>query len=99
MPDVYLPIKVVFPMAEDFRVPCSAPRDWKPLCNVTDRLRLSLTEQIESAAKSILADFPEWSTIPAVVQVTLREDAQAKSYRPTEIFNAQTCPVIGTGRA
>jgi serine protease AprX len=39
--------------------------------------------------------FAKWKDVPAVAKVGLKQLAIAKSHRPNELFNLDTCPIIG----
>jgi hypothetical protein len=95
MPDEFRPIKVVFPTPIDFRTPTNVPRDWEPLVNVTPALRRKFVAQVHDVQNSFEQSFRRWPGMPGVARVTLRDEAHAKSYRPSEVFNERTCPIIG----
>lgn len=99
MADDLLPIRVVFPGADDYRKPDRTSRPWDPLVDVTPTLRQGLFDQMEVVRDAFRPSFERWSDVPAVARVQLRPEAQAKSYRPSEIFNETTCPIIGTSGA
>ena len=94
-----LPIKVVFPADDDFRKPGGVPHGWEPLVNVTPELHRSFVSQVRDVRAKFAPYFNTFPNMPGVARVTLLEKAQAKSYRPDAIFNEESCPIIGGGRA
>ncbi|MFW1970855.1 S8 family anti-phage peptidase IteS [Acinetobacter bereziniae] len=58
--------------------------------------REELAMQTEATLNSLLEDFKRWPNLSAVAKVTLKEEALAKSHRPTSLFTKTTCPIIGT---
>lgn len=91
------PIKVVEIRATDHRSPFETQGGpAKTFGEVTSQTRRVLTSQINDSLKYFQAQFARWPDIPAVVKITLKEDALAKSHRPTAILTKQTCPIIGT---
>jgi hypothetical protein len=91
------PIKVVLPQERDFRDPDEHGGGFEPLCTVNDDYRHKYAEQVQHVRESFR---PSLATgLPAVAKIVLKDSAQKKSYRPTEILNKDTCPVIGVTRA
>ncbi len=90
------PIKVVEIRSTDHRPPPeNQGGSSKVFCDVTNELRQNLSEQVFAAHNYFLDQFKRWPDIPAVVKITLKEEALAKSHRPTALLRARTCPIIG----
>src|SRR4051812_17039363 len=67
-----------------------------PFKAVTSQFRKRLISSVADVEK-VLATAPARSkSVPA--RVTLEKKAQAKSHRPTKLFGADTCPIIGAGK-
>jgi hypothetical protein len=56
----------------------------------------SSVNRVKNYFKQSLDTYPD---IPAVARVELRQEAVAKSHRPTDLFNDDTCPIIGGDQA
>lgn len=91
-----LPIKVVFPSEGDLRKPDKTARPFESIRPVTADLRARLRGGVDTTTAELSASFKRWGQLPALAKVSLHEDARAKSYRPSEIFNPDTCPIIGS---
>jgi serine protease AprX len=90
-----LPIKVVFASPTDYETPTGGggkPTIFEP---VTEQLRIRFTDEIQSVQKIFAPSFERFPDVPAVVKVQLKQEASAKTHRPAEIFNKETCPIIG----
>lgn len=98
MANELLPIKVVFPTKTDYVRPVRTGRLFEPLRPVTPAFRRRLHNNVRNTRNAFAAAFKESTEIPAIASVTLRPDALAKSYRPSEIFNSVTAPIIGSRR-
>jgi serine protease AprX len=96
--DRHLPIKIVFSNAQDFVAddPGGAPR--KVFGEVNDEVRQSLGAKVDAAKRHFSSTFVTTQGLPAVVKITLKKEAVAKSHRPTDVFNSGTCPIIGGGK-
>lgn len=92
-----LPIKVIIPRDGDFRAPGPAPRDVKFFGAVTDAMRQDFAQQADTLAAFFAHSFDAQPSVPAVARVRLKPEAVAKSHRPTDLFNDDTCPIIGGG--
>ena len=95
--DFRRPIKAVFPQEHDYRTPDETPRGFDPLCDVDDDYRSKYAGQVESVRSNFSSSLA--IGLPAVAKVVLKDKAKAKSYRPSEILNDDTCPIIGVTRA
>jgi len=76
--------------------PDSISIDHKVFGEVTPTLRQILANQSNLLLEYFHQHFNQWSDIPAVAKVTLKEEALAKSHRPIALFTSRTCPIIGT---
>lgn len=92
-------IQVIFPSEGDYPKSTRTSRDWDPLCPVTGELRGRLSGESAKVQEHFAASFKKLPNVPAVAKITLREDAHAKSFRPSEVFNDSTCPIIGVNAA
>ena len=93
--DKRLPLKVVPPLETDFYHPQAGGGPKKVFTQVTTEFRQELSGQVMNIRHTFSASFKEFPNVPAVARVRVRKDAIAKSHRPTEVFNAATCPIIG----
>lgn len=90
-----LPLKVVPPLERDFYEPEPSGGPKKIFGSVDAEFRERLVAQVMQVRENFKASFLEFPDVPAVARVTVREDAIAKSHRPTSILTTQTCPIIG----
>jgi serine protease AprX len=91
-----LPLKVVPALETDFYHPEARGGPGKIFGEVTREFRQRLSAQVIEMRKQFAPSFREFPSVPAVARVRVREDAVAKSHRPTAIFTPQTCPIIGS---
>lgn len=89
------PLKVVPPLTRDFYEPKTGGGPRKEFEKVTREFRQRLASQIMEVRDAFKDSFTEFPDLPAVARVTVREDAVAKSHRPTAVLSDQTCPIIG----
>jgi len=92
---IRLPIKVVIPQERDYFRPSHGGGDPKEFVDVTTEVRGSLVAQLERVNNYFNPMFQKFPRTPAVARVTLRKQALAKSYRPDNLLNTNTCPIIG----
>ncbi|MGC3971678.1 MAG: hypothetical protein QM775_31335 [Pirellulales bacterium] len=93
-----LPIKVVLATDDDYpelEKPNGGSFDKFP---TPDDFREDLLGGIAQVTRYFSSAFRKWPDVPAIAKVTLRSDAIAKTYRPTPIFNQETCPIVGESR-
>src|ERR1700693_5245013 len=90
-----LPLKVVPALETDFYHPEGRGGPGKVFGEVTSEFRQRLAAQVSEIRDQFATSFREFPSVPAVARVRVREDAIAKSHRPTAIFTPQTCPIIG----
>jgi len=95
--DLRRPIKVVLPQNIDFKDPEEKGGGFDPLCEVDDDYRSHYVSQVDEVRSTFQSSLAEG--IPAVAKVVLKDKAKSKSYRPDEILNEDTCPIIGVTRA
>ena len=90
-----LPLKVVPTLERDFYRPEAGGGPKKVFTKVTPEFRQKLSSQVIGIRDHFSGAFKEFPKVPAVARVRVREDAIAKSHRPTDVFTASTCPIIG----
>lgn len=98
MANEFYPIKVVFKSDGDDR-PLKPRRvdPVEPLGEVTPQLRARLASEVDGVKAHFANSFSRWPTLPVIAKVTLKADAIAKYRRPAQLFNADTCPIVGGG--
>jgi hypothetical protein len=90
------PILRVSQRDEDYRQPeGGGGGSTKEIVEVTQRLRQNLCEKVQETSASLAASFTQWPQLPAVAKLTLRENALAKSHRPTQLLDRAETPLIG----
>jgi hypothetical protein len=92
------PILVIKPTNKDHRPPITKkPGPPKIFGNGdSEARRQALADQTDNTLKFLKSEFERWPNLSAVAKVTLKEEALAKSHRPTSLFTKSTCPIIGT---
>lgn len=90
-----LPIKVVAPSKDDYQRPDSSGGPKKTFADVTPSIRESFAQQVDWVDQYFQTSFKRNPRLPAVARVTLKEKALAKSHRPTNLLDSNTCPIIG----
>lgn len=90
-----LPLKVVPALQSDFYHPDLHGGPKKVFAKVTREFRQRLSSQVIGIRDQLSPAFKEFPKVPAVARVRVREDAIAKSHRPTAVFTQDTCPIIG----
>lgn len=92
------PILVIKPSKNDHRDPITKkPGDPKIFGDgASTARRVELAKQTDQILDFLKKDFERWPELSAVAKVTLKEEALAKSHRPTALFTKSTCPIIGT---
>ena len=91
-----LPIKVVLTNDDDHRRPDRRGGAAKVFDEgATPEVRQMLVGQLEGVREYFNEIFPPGSSLPAVARVVLKTDALAKSHRPRDLFDQNTCPIIG----
>lgn len=90
-----LPILMVAPRPEDIKpnIPSGNIVFLEPF---TEKLRNNIYTQ----CKKMKMDFEkiERKEIPCIGKVIMKEEAIAKSHKPNNLFNSNTCPIIGGGK-
>jgi len=95
--NVRLPIKVVVPSDADVVRPDHGGGGSKVFGEVTPGRREELDDEVGRVERYFQASFRSTPGLPAVARVVLKDEALAKSHRPTEVFDSASCPVIGVG--
>jgi hypothetical protein len=90
-----LPLKVVPRLEKDFYRPEASGGPKKVFTKVTPEFRQKLSSEVIGIRDHFSPAFKQFPKVPAVARVRVREDAIAKSHRPTDVFTASTCPIIG----
>lgn len=89
------PIKSVHSADADFYTPGTRGGGSKLFGDVTMQLRLELADQVGKVSDQFASVFSASPGVPAVAKVRLKEEALAKTHRPTRLFADDTCPIIG----
>ncbi|MCY7433133.1 S8 family peptidase [Bacillus safensis] len=97
--DYAYPIKLVSLRKEDIKPNQANGGGKKIFRDVTTEFRVGLSSKIENVERMFEQRFREHPNTPGVAKVTLRNDAIAKSHRPTSLFTSSTCPIIGVGNS
>lgn len=93
--DLRLPIKVVLPQKQDFKKTDAGGGPRKVFGKMTAASIKAVVDKLQSVNCFFTSAFKKYPGVPAVARVTLKEEAIAKSHRPTGLFNTRTCPIIG----
>jgi hypothetical protein len=95
-----LPVKVVLATGNDYPKRKPRPLNWDEsrFPKVTQSMRDRLVGEIDAVSKYFARAFREWPEVPAIAKVQMRDNALAKTYRPTAIFDEKTCPIVGGSR-
>lgn len=88
-----LPVKLVLPKTTDI-VPNTSGGNLKFFGEVTPELKKDITDKFESLLSFYSNVFDENETIPAVGKITVKPEAIAKSYKPSDL--CRDCPIIGS---
>lgn len=68
----------------------------EPFKKVTPQFRQKLISSVANVEQHLSGAPSRSKIVPA--RVTLEKKAQAKTHRPTQLFSANTCPIIGAGK-
>lgn len=93
-----LPVKVVLATKDDYPSREKSGGGWEPFRRVTRAFRSDLLGNIQDVSNYFAPAFRRWPEVPGIAKVQLRNDALAKTYRPTSIFDESTCPIVGGSR-
>lgn len=93
-----LPIKVVVPRPDDYKAPPPARGSTKVFGTVDTALRQKLANEVRAVETHFDRSFKTSKGVPAVAKVVLKPEAVAKSHRPSDLFDNDTCPIIGGNR-
>lgn len=89
-----LPIKSIGISNSDFHRPVVSGSTKVFDKNVLSQTRLQLSTEVAEVQAAFAQVFASEPSLPAVAKVKLKEKAYAKSYRPTELFSDNGCPII-----
>ena len=90
-----LPLKVVLTSERDLRRPAPGGSERKVFGDVSVETRKHLKAQFLKVERFFAPVFEREPNVPAVARIILKQDALAKSHRPSGLLNENTCPVIG----
>lgn len=91
------PIQVVSIRETDHRPPGKMnPKDKIFGDGASQERRAQLVKEVKDVSDYFKLSFDKWPTLPVVAKVTLKDEALAKTHRPTSLFTNTTCPIIGT---
>ncbi|MBL0387941.1 S8 family peptidase [Tumebacillus sp. ITR2] len=66
---------------------------------VTRDLREAFAGKVSDIRSRFEQRFAANPNVPSVAKVRLKQEAIAKSHRPTSLFSTSTCPIIGVGKS
>lgn len=89
------PIRLVLTEDRDLTAVPPGGAGKKIFKDVDESFRQSLASDLDSIEKRFSTQLTT-QNLPVVATATLEGDALAKSYRPETLFNARTCPIIGS---
>lgn len=89
-----LPIQVVIPRETDYTANTSGGSK-KYLEPFTPDLQATISTQCRELQSSLQRSFEQFPTTPCIGKVVMKEKAIAKSHKPTALFKANTCPIVG----
>lgn len=93
------PIKLVKIRDSDVKPNQGNGGDAKVFGKVTPELRKNLATQVNNINELFKDRFKNNTVVPAVAKVKMKNEAIAKSHRPTNLFSKKTCPIIGVGNS
>lgn len=91
-----LPIKLIMPEQGTERRIKIGGGPATPFRTVDSTYRARLSHQVSAIRSAVIPQIRETGVAP--VRVKLLSKATAKSHRPENLFSAQSCPIIGSGR-
>ena len=91
----YLPIKVIVPSQTDQVRQSGGGGKRKVFRQDINRARTHLLTSLGHVEEYFVGSFQHWDNVPGVAVASLKDDAIAKSHRPSSLFNQHTCPIIG----
>ncbi len=95
--EVKLPLKKVAIRADDYFRPDSGGGGPKMFGAVTPAIRNRMAGEVHSVGVHFKKDFQSYPKAAAVARVVLKDEAIAKSHRPTYLFENADCPIVGVG--
>ncbi|MHB8066103.1 MAG: S8 family serine peptidase, partial [Ruminiclostridium sp.] len=89
-----LPIQVVIPRETDYTAnkPGGSKQYLEPF---SSELQAKIELQCRQMQVSMQESFQRFPTTPCIGKVVMKEKAIAKSHKPTALFKANTCPIVG----
>ncbi len=89
-----LPIQVVLPRETDYssNQPGGSKKYLEPY---TAELQAKIELQCQQLQLTMQEDFERFPMTPCIAKVVMKEKAIAKSHKPTALFKANTCPIVG----
>jgi len=94
--NTHLPLKVVPALERDYYQPDGGGGPKKVFGEVNVETRATLRSQVDSVSSYFIGSFAEYPDVPAVARVKIKQEAIAKSHRPSALFTQSTCPIIGS---
>lgn len=89
-----LPIQVVIPRETDYNTPPPGGSK-KYLEPFTPELQGQIARQCQNLQMALQSSFKQFPNTPCIGKVVMKEKAIAKSHKPTALFKANTCPIVG----
>lgn len=89
-----LPIQVVIPRETDYTAtpPGGSKKYLEPF---TAEMQSAIAVQCMNLQSSLQNSFKQFPSTPCVGKVVMKDKAIAKSHKPTALFKANTCPIVG----
>jgi len=89
-----LPIQVVIPRETDYTAnrPGGSKEYLEPF---TPELQTQIAAQCHELQVSLQKSFNKFPNTPCIGKIVMKEKAIAKSHKPTALFKANTCPIVG----
>jgi serine protease AprX len=90
-----LPIQVVLPRKNDYSTnpPGGSKKELEPF---EKSMQKSILNQCIKLQSTINDSFSQWPSAPCVGKVIMKDKAIAKTHKPTALFKATTCPIVGS---
>jgi hypothetical protein len=90
----HLPIQVVIPRETDYAAtpPGGSKKYLEPF---TPEMQTAIATQCLNLQTSLQSSFRQFPLTPCIWKVVMKNKAIAKSHKPTALFKANTCPIIG----
>ncbi len=92
-----LPLKKVVIREGDYFRPEPGGSKRKVFGPVTPQVRNQMSRAVGAVEEHFRSAFQAHPKAAAVARVSLKDEALAKSHRPTQLFTAADCPIVGVG--